>query len=220
MNKDTAKKILAVCFVAALLSGCARSWPDELPAPTEWQVRSAPLMDHPNQTDLERAVRTDRVFYAAYVYASDWADRPVDDWQFELLLPSRLDVLCRDVDNDLDGVVNIMMIPSQIILRRWHPANWSSAVMVFTEGERSSDPIVMQVSQLSGGVAPFVEGSDNITLAVNGFRAYATLEDASVTIRATFKDEDRPPLTFSFPLDPSAKSDNLRLMLERCGVVW
>ena len=217
-----ARCLLAICVILLAGSGCARSWPDDLPSPTGWQIRAAPIIDHPVPTDPEDAFLPDGVVYAAYAYSSDWDERPVDDWGSYQWLPSRLDVVCRDSDADLDGVMDVIMVPSNLVVRRWHPKNWSSALMVFTTGDRTSPavPMVTDPDLLIGGISPFVGGNENVGDAIDGLREYAHLENASVVIRATFKDDSRPPLTISFPLGEASDSHNLQLLVERCGTVW
>ena len=167
MNRSpfkTAATLAAACC-AVLLAGCARSWPDEMPAATEWQIRAAPLMERSTVAGIQR----DGVMRAAYVYSSDWPERPRDPDDrtfFEVMLPSRLDISCRDAGDDTDGKIEVMVVPSKTILDRWHPRNWLSAQLTFKSDERqdAAEPTPMSVSKLAGGVAPFVSGPEDIAV--------------------------------------------------------
>ena len=206
---------------AVLLAGCARSWPDEVPEATEWQIRAAPLMELSTTAGIQR----NGVMRAAYVYSSDWQERPRDDTDqtlAEVMLPSRLDISCRDAADNNDGKIEVMVVPSKTILDRWHPRNWRSAQLTFSSDDRPeiAEPVTMSVSPLAGGIAPFVSGRAGIADVLHQLRTHASQPGATVVLTATFADKARPPLTISFPLGPESGSHRLRLLYETCGETW
>ena len=211
----------AAACCAILGAGCARSWPDEVPNATEWQIRSAPLMELSTMGGIER----NGVMRAGYVYSSDWQERPRDANDQTLgtaMPPSRLDISCRDAAGDNDGKMEVMVVPSQAILDRWHPRNWRSAHLTFSsEGSQDiADPVPMSVTPLAGGIAPFVSGQPAVGDVLHRFRTHASLPGATVVLTAAFVDKDRPPLTISFPLGTESTSHRLKLLYEVCGETW
>ena len=222
MKRSSLKaSVWSAACCAVLLAGCARSWPDEMPEATEWQIRAAPLMERTTVAGIER----NGVMRAAYIYSSDWQERPrdpSDQTLTEVMLPSRLDMSCRDAADDNDGKMEVMIIPSKTILDRWHPRNWQSAQLTFSSDDRQeiAEPTAVSVSALAGGIAPFVSGRANIADVLHRFRTHAPLPGATVVLAATFADKDRPPLTITFPLGPESGSHRLRLLYEACGATW
>ena len=209
----------AIVCLAFISIGCARSWPDEVPSATSWQIRSAPLMELSTATGIER----NGILTAAFVYSSDWNERPreaADPSLRMVQLPSRLDVVCRDAHNDTTGKFEVVVVPSEPILRRWHPRNWSTAHLVFASNEGRSEPIPVALEPLISGAAPFVEGPSNVAEVLKQLKAYSTQAGSSVALTASFEDVDRPPLTITFPLDELSQSYRLQLVYEQCGEIW
>ena len=213
---------LAVGLLCVLLTaaGCARSWPDAVPDPQGWQIRTAPMLE---LADSQGNITRGGEIISAFVYASNWNERPrgLDDPTIRtVMLPSRLDIVCRDRDADNRGSIDIHVIPSATILRRWHPQNWKSAQLVLAGGDQPAAVIPVTPTPAIDGIAPYISGEADTADALAEFKRRSSAPDGTASLTATFIDDDRPPLTIAFPIGVQAGGHRLRLLYEWCGETW
>lgn len=211
--------VLTAVALLALLSGCAREWPEEFPAAYSWQQRSAPL----DLLDGQDA----GVSYAVSVYAKSRPVPPAGEqerYRDARRVPSRLDVACIDEDGDGYGRLALSMSLSMPVLENWHPRSWESWHLQFHSQDRS-DEISIDLDEggrLDGGFIPYLYNADLLERAMDHFRDHAGAEDAVVTVRADFPvEETKPPLEWEFDAGPdSMAEDLLKDLVENCGGVW
>ena len=221
----------ALVATAALITSCARQWPAEPPDIYEWQLTTAPL----NLLPAEAAGRAT----SAFAYARERPNPPacdgvgLDDCEqyigkYGRHLPARLSITCWDKDPDGEGSIGINFAPSRPVLDypSWHPRGWSGWVLDFDGDGGPKDVTVSAadngVLSLVDGFIAFVPGEGLVGDAIGYFRETAGLEGASLTVLATFPEQDESaPLEWSFDLGVESKAaDRIGHVVEICGRPW
>ncbi len=210
--------LLAVALVA-LLTGCAREWPDEFPGAYSWQQRSAPL-------DLLDG-QDPGTSFAVSVYASSRPEPPVSEqrrYRNDRRVPSRLDVACIDDDGDGYGRLEVSMSLSKPILENWHPRSWERWHLQFSSRDGSNEVSIdlEEDAHLDAGFIPYLYSPELVEAVMDHFHDHAGEADAVVRVRADFPaEETKPPLVWEFDAGPDSRAEGLlRDLVEICGGVW
>ena len=198
MNLD--KTLVGISCLALLMAGCASGWPATVPDANEWQLRSAPIMTFPDQKSGNESVRNASEkggeYYAAYRYASNWQDhRPSKETNTGIQwIPSRLDIICRDTNIDGDGELEVIFLPSLLILRYWPAQSWGAVDLVFKDG---FEPPIIQSALLAEFKQlceqRYEHARSSLCYDRNWFKGAAFIADTDVFYRWTHTRYDNTP---------------------------